>query len=161
MKSCTKCGVEKPLDMFYTGRASCTVCDIHRQHVYRAAHPTYARDYHQKNKTARNQNSKEHLQKLKTDPVRYQAYLERKYVCAGNRRARKAGNSGSHTVKEWQALCEAAGHRCLCCGSARKLTRDHVIPIDSGGSDNIENIQPLCKSCNSSKGTKSTDYRSH
>jgi 5-methylcytosine-specific restriction endonuclease McrA len=51
------------------------------------------------------------------------------------------------------------GKKCLCCGSENKLSLDHVIPIQKGGKDEIENLQPLCKSCNSSKGIKVIDYR--
>lgn len=76
------------------------------------------------------------------------------------KRAKRAGVEGSHTEAEWQALCSYYMDQCLCCGEVPdKLTRDHVIPITKGGSNDIGNIQPLCKSCNSKKYLKTTDYR--
>lgn len=77
-----------------------------------------------------------------------------------NRRARKIGNGGSVTEKEWHDLKNKYSHTCLCCKKTDvKLTMDHVIPLCLGGKHIIENIQPLCGSCNSSKHTKTTDYR--
>jgi 5-methylcytosine-specific restriction endonuclease McrA len=73
--------------------------------------------------------------------------------------ARKAGAGGSFTAEEWQVLCEKHNHRCLCCGKKKLLESDHIIPISEGGSSDIENIQPLCRSCNASKGTQTIDYR--
>lgn len=73
--------------------------------------------------------------------------------------ARKKANGGTFTDAEWVALCERYDNRCLCCGEQKPLTADHVIPLSKGGSNYITNIQPLCQSCNSSKGTKETDYR--
>ena len=75
-------------------------------------------------------------------------------------RARKRNAEGSYTADEWLKLCNYYGDICLCCGETKKLTVDHVVPISKGGSNHIENIQPLCGSCNSSKGNwHSTDYR--
>ena len=51
------------------------------------------------------------------------------------------------------------GRECLCCGSAEKIALDHVVPITKGGADDVGNLQPLCRSCNSKKGTKIIDYR--
>ena len=83
---------------------------------------------------------------------------ERRY--SSIRRTRKKGAGGSYTKEEWNALLDATGHQCLCCGmTGVNLTADHVIPVSCGGTSNIDNIQPLCKSCNSKKHAKTIDYR--
>jgi 5-methylcytosine-specific restriction endonuclease McrA len=75
------------------------------------------------------------------------------------RRARKKSVDGTFTAQEWIDLCNFYNNRCLCCGEQDKLTVDHVIPIICDGQNTIDNIQPLCGSCNSRKGTKIIDYR--
>ena len=62
---------------------------------------------------------------------------------------------GTHTPAQWLALVSAFGCRCVMCGAAMDpsdVQKDHIIPIYQGGSDGIENVQPLCRPCNSSKG---------
>lgn len=68
-------------------------------------------------------------------------------------------NGGSFTAAEWTALKRKYKHTCLRCLKRKKLSPDHVIPIVKGGSGRINNIQPLCISCNSIKHDKRTDYR--
>ena len=76
------------------------------------------------------------------------------------RMARKAGNGGSFTSGEWNALCAHYGNKCLCCGqSGVKLTFDHVLPVSKGGTSDISNGQPLCGPCNSAKRDRHIDYR--
>ena len=50
-------------------------------------------------------------------------------------------------------------YKCLCCRGNNILTIDHIVPIYKGGVNRLYNLQTLCKSCNSSKGTKIIDYR--
>ena len=75
------------------------------------------------------------------------------------RRTAKTNAGGSFSAAEWKALCKKCKHLCLCCGKRKKLTADHVVPVSKGGTSNIDNIQPLCGPCNSSKRDKTTDYR--
>lgn len=46
---------------------------------------------------------------------------------------------------------------CQGCGARQRLTIDHIIPESAGGTLDPENLQTLCKSCNSAKGTKSPE----
>ena len=73
---------------------------------------------------------------------------------------------GFHTFEEWQALKKKYNYTCLCCREKepfenqkhKSLTEDHIIPLSKGGSDNINNIQPLCGKCNNKKYTKIIKY---
>lgn len=68
-------------------------------------------------------------------------------------------NGGKHTELEWRMLKYYYGNRCAICGMRNaKLTKDHIVPVSKGGSDNISNIQPACQSCNSKKGAKIGTY---
>jgi hypothetical protein len=62
-----------------------------------------------------------------------------------------------HTDEQWRELLK----RYIACPSCHrkwnekiKPTRDHIIPLTAGGNDNIENIQPLCLTCNVRKHNK-------
>ncbi len=82
---------------------------------------------------------------------------------ANNRRKRRAAKHASgdnFTAQQFVELCEKYGNKCLCCGdTAAVLEADHVVPLTRGGSDDIDNIQPLCGTCNRSKFVKTIDYR--
>ncbi|KKN63601.1 hypothetical protein LCGC14_0500500 [marine sediment metagenome] len=75
------------------------------------------------------------------------------------RRATKRSNGGTYELEDWQTMCMLADNRCVACGKKRKLTVDHVLPIIMGGDSYLTNLQPLCDSCNKSKGPKHIDYR--
>ncbi len=73
------------------------------------------------------------------------------------RRKRLKENGGSHSIHDWETLKAQYNWTCLFCKQQEpdiKLTKDHIIPVSKGGSNNIENIQPLCMPCNSRKHIK-------
>lgn len=49
------------------------------------------------------------------------------------------------------AIYERDGHRCVTCDTTESLTLDHVYPWSKGGTDNPENLQTMCRPCNSRK----------
>lgn len=79
-------------------------------------------------------------------------------ACAA-RQARLRGASGSFTLLEWQEILEQYNYRCLACGTTENISIDHIIPVSIGGTNYAANLQPLCKSCNSSKQAHYIDFR--
>jgi len=73
---------------------------------------------------------------------------------------RKSTIKGSFSPKEWQDLKEKYNFICPCCGKEesemkwKKLTVDHIVPLSKEGTNTIENIQPLCLSCNCKKNNR-------
>lgn len=76
-------------------------------------------------------------------------------------KAKKLGVEGRLNVKQWRDLKKKCGYICLCCKKCEpriSLTIDHIISLSKGGLNLIENIQPLCRYCNTSKGNKVEEY---
>lgn len=120
--------------------------------------------YIAKNRDVINQKKIEYVkanpEKVKTRKAIYQR--THPDVCNASRhryRTRKSKAGGQYTSQQWQELCEHYGQICLCCRKKRKLTADHIIPVSKGGTSDINNIQPLCKPCNSKKGDRVIDFR--
>lgn len=87
---------------------------------------------------------------------------EKEWARQQRRRARKLGLEEHFTPEEWAVVLERYGGACLACGRKPPevvITVDHVIPLARGGTDTVENLQPLCVSCNSRKWAKVIDYR--
>jgi 5-methylcytosine-specific restriction endonuclease McrA len=83
--------------------------------------------------------------------------IELKLVSNRNYRALKKNAVGTFSLEEWVLLKVQYGNKCPRCNKNEpdiKLTVDHIIPLSKGGSNLIENIQPLCVSCNSYKSNR-------
>lgn len=82
---------------------------------------------------------------------------ERTASYANQWRARRKGAGGRHTAQEARDLLKHQKYRCAFCRAdlrKTKKTRDHIIPLSKGGTDDIKNIQWLCQRCNSRKNAK-------
>ena len=104
----------------------------------------------------------EHLKKLQEGAKKYQDSIR---VSKEHKRIvkkildykRKATIKGQFTPEEWIKLKEKYHFICPACGKKEnemkwnKLTVDHIIPLSKDGTNTIENIQPLCLSCNCKK----------
>jgi hypothetical protein len=62
---------------------------------------------------------------------------------------RAAGGEASKALRS--RVLSRDGHKCLECGSLHMLTLDHIFPVSKGGRTEENNLQTLCRGCNSAK----------
>jgi 5-methylcytosine-specific restriction endonuclease McrA len=68
--------------------------------------------------------------------------------------ARQKAAPGRCTPSQMQARAEVFDHRCYLCDEPGVTGSDHVKPLDRGGSNWPANMRPICKRCNSVKGSR-------
>ena len=81
-------------------------------------------------------------------------HLANKVVTQQRRRSRQLSSVTHFTVAEWQEKKDLLGNVCFYCGEDKPLTVDHKVPLSRDGTNDITNILPACKSCNTRKGSK-------
>lgn len=175
-KKCSKCGEVKLIREFYLRgekrrdpyRPECKKCGKAKMGRWYAKNSEHQK---QKSKNWRVRNllhclirdRKYHEEHKEERKKQHKQWVEKNYDKViqnnRNRRARQKNAEGKFTADEFKKLCAEYDNICLCCGEKKKLTADHVVPLDKGGSNYISNIQPLCGSCNSKKKNKTVDYR--
>lgn len=125
---------------------------------YRLAHLDEAADWQAQHRTNNPEKHKQYEVTRSSKDERKQ--YQRKMGARRKQMERDAKKSATHTNVEWMKLCAKYEFKCLKCGRDDvDLTKDHIVPYTDGGTDALDNVQPLCASCNSSKGSRTIDYR--
>ena len=142
MKPCKKCGSTNR-----QANGNCSPCNVESSRAWRLKNKSKILAYNAKKD--KKDNRRRASEWNKANPAK-----------RSNERAKSLGVEGTFTNEEWKKLCNSTGNKCLKCGDTNQtITVDHVIPLSRGGTNYIENIQPLCKKCNSRKHTSTKDYR--
>lgn len=131
-----------------------------RKRHYWATRPRYQewrKGYSTRNRVRLNAYSREQHQK---HPRPYSPDLYRKNIlihasARQNYRARQLSAPGTFTKRDLAIMFRIYGQRCVGCNQPFPfLTVDHKVPLSKGGTNDPDNLQPLCKRCNSSKYDK-------
>lgn len=106
----------------------------------------------------------ERTRELLKDPVRREKLRAsaRKYFNTPRGKAKRAemsalrkfSNAGRLDWIAWEKKLKRLGGRCQRCGATERIEIDHIIPLRHKGTNDIRNLQPLCRSCNRSKCAK-------
>lgn len=168
LKKCCRCKSEKPLEDFYKNRVEkdgyqkeCKSCHSASQMKWQSANRDKANEIAKRYwKNRGKEYFKENKEKIldwRKEWFQQNSGKNMQYKRA--RRAKKLGSTEHFTNKEFKELCKQHDGKCLCCGEKKPLEADHIVPLTKGGSDGIENIQPLCRHCNAKKGMNTIDFR--
>lgn len=178
-KRCRDCKQVLPINAFYlinvvTGqrRPCCGPCHGVASREFKQANREHVRAQSRSYYAANPEAVKERIRVFRmAHPERYHAIHsgwkkrnpEAVRAMGNKRRMLETAAPGEHySAAEWKAMKARYDHRCLMCCRQEptiRLTVDHIVPVSRGGSNSIDNLQPLCKSCNSKKYRTTVDLR--
>jgi len=121
------------------------------QNKFRVEHVEYYQDYFKQYYTENSDTVKDNSKRNRKLKPELYGEISNRYV--HKRRAKLLGGGGSHTLEEWETVKQRQNYVCALCKRGLPLTKDHIVSLAKGGSNNIDNIQALCKSCNCRKSS--------
>jgi 5-methylcytosine-specific restriction endonuclease McrA len=84
-----------------------------------------------------------------------QAVRRRGYIWPGDARGgSRAPKKDKISRKLSRQVMERDEYRCVTCGTHIDLCCDHVVPESKGGPTTFDNLQTMCRPCNSRKGNR-------
>ena len=144
-KGCLRCNTALPISMF---SRNCRSRDGYRSEC-KQCERTMKQRYRQANR----------IKRIEYDKCYRQANPDIARAHRRDRRARKRANGGHISPAEWRSVLARFNGKCAKCGSPDNIHMDHVVPLAKGGKHSVDNVQPLCATCNLRKHTKIEDYR--
>lgn len=172
MKTCTRCGESKELGLFEVakrnrnGRGSrCKACVsaltskwIKENPDKRREQSARDRDSHREQRRAAANERYRHL--MDTDPERVRRqrreWAKTPKGIIANRAARHARRGAPLTQESREWWLSLIDPECRYCGEPATEI-DHIVPISKGGTGELSNLVPACRSCNASKGDRELD----
>lgn len=104
----------------------------------------------------KNWEAKNHEKVKERNKNKWIKYADNVRTNTRNRKARLRNSIGTHTASDIRKLKKLQKNQCAICKTSINagFHVDHVFPIARGGTNDINNLQILCETCNTSKGAK-------
>jgi 5-methylcytosine-specific restriction endonuclease McrA len=169
-KVCTKCQKTCLVTDFYKGQSRCKTCAKEYSMAWQKANPDKVKKAWKKSNRKRWVEQKQDQEYMTKKAVYFkansakrtatakawnQANKQRYHQHVANSKIKRRVAQEARTFKildkEYKKLYNSP---CAFCGSTKKITMDHIIPISRSGNHSVGNLQPLCQSCNSSKKSR-------
>lgn len=176
MKTCVRCGEQKPLEMFFYHPSTadgltthCKPCNAARRREWREKNRARANSqqiaYNRANKSSRSiwtaKNRESHREQRRVDAAKYRLQNPASHTASeAKRRAAKLQRLVGDESEIKSVYATARSDSILPCfycgGQTLKKNRhvDHVIPLSRGGTHSVSNLAIACADCNLRKGTK-------
>ena len=176
MKACSKCGVEKPLSLFFRDsskpsgyRPDCKACcksavDKERRREYEKEYWSNPERAEKRKEQIRNCMARNHekyaerrREYLKTDAgvAMYRKQTQKRYAL--RKAAFVEDVNPLELFQEQNGVC----YLCLKKFEFTEMELDHVMPISKGGKHEKSNCKMACAHCNRSKGPKTLEELSY